>query len=55
MAYDAHFENIRLEPVANFTKWVRGKESLVLHSPRPFPSALNIIGLGGTVSGYIIL
>ena len=36
----------------NFTKWVRGKESLILKSPRPVPTALDVIGLGGTVAGY---
>jgi hypothetical protein len=53
MAYDEGFENIRLEPVSNFTKWVRGKEELILHAPRPEPFRLNVIGLGGTVSGYL--
>jgi len=45
------FDNVRLEPVVNFTKWVRGNESLTLYSPRPTPSPLKLIGLGGSVSG----
>ena len=51
MAHKEGFENIRLESVKNFTKWVRGEEELLLHSPRPVPTKLNLIGLGGTVSG----
>lgn len=40
MAKDEGFENIKLEPVKDFTKWVRGKESLTLYSPRPTPQKL---------------
>ncbi len=47
------FDKVRLEAVANFTKWVRGKESLILYSPRPTPSKLDVIGLGGSVSGDV--
>jgi hypothetical protein len=47
------FDNVKLEPVTNFTKWVRGAESLTLYSPRPTPSPLKLIGLGGSVPGYI--
>ena len=47
------FDNIRLEPVTNFTKWVRGKEELILHSPRPFPTKLNLIGLGRAAPGHL--
>jgi hypothetical protein len=43
------FDNIRLEPVENFTSWVRGEESLILHSPRPNPWPLKVIGLGWSV------
>lgn len=46
------FDNVRLEPVVNFTKWVRGVESLTLYSPRPTPTPLKLIGLGGSVPGY---
>jgi carboxypeptidase Q len=52
MASKVGFENIRLEQVKNFTKWVRGKESLTLLQPRPFPTKLDVIGLGGSVAGY---
>lgn len=45
------FDNVRLEPVVNFTKWVRGTESLTLYSPRPTPTSLKVIGLGGSVAG----
>ena len=45
------FENIRLEEVKNFTKWVRGEESLTLYDPRPFPQKLGVIGLGSSISG----
>ena len=51
MAYEEQFDNIRLEPVSDFTKWVRGNEELTLLSPRPFPSKLSVIGLGGSVAG----
>lgn len=44
---------MRLEPVKNFTKWVRGDESLTLYDPRPFPSKLRLAGLGLSVSGNI--
>lgn len=37
----------------NFTKWVRGTESLTLYSPRPTPSPLKLIGLGGSAPGNI--
>lgn len=53
MASSAGFENIKLEQVKNFTKWVRGKESLTLYDPRPTPTKLDVIGLGGSVSGYL--
>lgn len=53
MASAAGFENIRLEQVKNFTKWVRGKESLTLYEPRPTPTKLDVIGLGGSVAGYL--
>lgn len=46
------FENIHMEPVKNFTKWVRGLESLTMTSPRPVNSPLKVTGLGGSVSGY---
>lgn len=36
--------------MTNFTRWIRGKEELYLLSPRPFPSKLGLIGLGGTPS-----
>ena len=53
MALEEGFDNVRLQPVKNFTKWVRGKESLTLYSPRPTPTSLNLIGLGGTVPGSV--
>ena len=44
------FDNVRLEPVRNFSKWIRGMESLTLRSPRVNPWPLKIIGLGWSVS-----
>lgn len=52
-ATDEKFENIKLEPVKNFTKWVRGKESLTMTSPRPVSTPLKVIGLGGSVAGNV--
>lgn len=52
-AREEGFENVHLEAVRNFTKWVRGKESLVMTSPRPVPSPLKVIGLGGSVAGNV--
>jgi carboxypeptidase Q len=49
------FDNVKLEPVANFTKWVRGREELTLYSPRPFPQPLGLVGLGRSISGYSML
>jgi carboxypeptidase Q len=51
MAQKEGFDNVRLEPVRNFTKWVRGKEELTLYSPRPTPQKLDLIGLGRSISG----
>lgn len=48
------FDKVRLESVSNFTKWVRGRESLILYSPRPNPTKLDVIGLGGSVSGDVM-
>jgi len=31
------FDKSYRDPVLDFTKWVRGKESLTLYDPRPFP------------------
>ncbi|EAR91471.1 plasma glutamate carboxypeptidase (macronuclear) [Tetrahymena thermophila SB210] len=45
--------DVRLEPVRNFTKWVRGQESLTLFEPRPFPQKLKMIGLGRSVGGNV--
>lgn len=53
MAIDEGFDSVHLEPVSNFTKWVRGKESLTLYSPRPTPQKLNVIGLGKSISGNV--
>jgi hypothetical protein len=50
-ASEEKFENIHLEAVKNFTKWVRGKESLTMTSPRPVITTLKVIGLGGSVAG----
>jgi carboxypeptidase Q len=52
MAKKDGFDNVHLEPVSNFTKWVRGNEALTLYSPRPFPQPLGVIGLGRSISGY---
>ena len=41
---------MKLEPVTNFTKWVRKEESLTLRDPRPSPWPLKVIGLGWSVS-----
>ena len=51
MAKKEGFDNIKLEPVANFTKWIRGHEELTLYSPRPTPQKLALIGLGRSISG----
>ncbi|MCB0370964.1 MAG: hypothetical protein KDD45_16470 [Bdellovibrionales bacterium] len=51
MAKKDGFDNVHLEPVSNFTKWVRGKEELTLYSPRPTPQKLGVIGLGRSISG----
>lgn len=53
MAHDVGFDNIRLEAVKNFTKWVRVNEELYLHDPRPVVTPLKLIGLGGSVSGHV--
>ena len=45
------FDNVRLEPVTNFTKWVRANEELTMLSPRSRPTKLSVIGLGGSVAG----
>lgn len=52
-AQEEQFDNIRLESVANFTKWVRVKESLTMTSPRPTATKLSLTALGGSVSGDI--
>lgn len=44
----------KLEPVTNFSRWIRGKEELYLLSPRPFPSKLSLIGLGNTPSCHVV-
>ena len=49
------FDNVHLEPVTNFTKWVRGKESLTLYSPRPTPQKLGVIAFGRSISGYLFI
>jgi carboxypeptidase Q len=51
MASKVGFDNVRLEQVKNFTKWVRGDESLTLYEPRPNPQPLSVTALGGSVSG----
>lgn len=51
-AQEEQFDNIRLESVANFTKWVRVRESLTMTSPRPTATKLSLTALGGSVSGY---
>jgi carboxypeptidase Q len=53
MATKEGFDNIRLEPVGSFTKWIRGKESLTMFSPRPTPQKLDVIGLGKSISGNV--
>jgi carboxypeptidase Q len=53
MAFNEGFDNIRLEPVANFTKWVRGVEQLTLYDPRPVPQKLELIGLGTSIAGNV--
>lgn len=52
-AQEEQFDNIRLESVSNFTKWVRVKESLTMTSPRPVATKLSLTALGGSVSGDI--
>ena len=52
MAQKDGFDNVHLEPVSNFTRWVRGKESLKMYSPRPNPQKLGTIGFGRSPSGY---
>ena len=51
LAIAEKFDEVRLEPVKNFTKWVRGKESLTLLSPRPIASKLEVTALGFSVGG----
>lgn len=53
MALKEGFQNVRLEAVKNFTKWVRVNEELYLHSPRIVPQPLKVIGLGGSVPGHV--
>jgi carboxypeptidase Q len=53
MAQKEGFDNVHLEPVTNFTKWIRGEEQLTLYEPRPVPTKLALIGLGSTVSGNV--
>jgi len=53
MAHNEGFDNVHLESVTNFTKWIRGEEQLTLYEPRPVPQKLALIGLGGTVSGNV--
>lgn len=55
MADTCGFDKVRKEPVSNFTKWVRGTESLTLFKPRPFQTKLDVIGLGGSVAGYFLV
>jgi len=51
MAEKDGFDNVHLEPVSNFTRWIRGKESLTLYNPRPNPTKLGVIGFGRTIPG----
>lgn len=53
MAQKEGFQNVHLQPVTNFTKWIRGEEQLTLYEPRPVATKLSLIGLGGSVSGNI--
>lgn len=53
MAHQVGFDNIRLEAVKNFTKWVRVNEELYLHDPRPVVTPLKVIGFGGSISGHV--
>ena len=50
---EAGFDNPRLEPLLNITHWVRGRERLMLLSPRPIPSEIPMIGLGLSVGGDV--
>ena len=45
------FENVKQEVVPNVPVWTRGKESLILYSPRVIPTPIPLIGLGGSVGG----
>jgi carboxypeptidase Q len=47
------FENVKLENVPLKRRWVRGQEELTLLDPRPFPTRVPMIGLGGSVGGNI--
>lgn len=47
------FENVRLEPVPNVPRWVRGNEHLILFSPRPEPTKIPMVGLGKSVGGNV--
>ena len=53
MAYEVGFDNIRLEAVKNFTKWVRVNEELYLYEPRPVVTSLKLIGFGGLISRHV--
>lgn len=45
------FENVRLEEIKDVPVWTRGKEYLVLKSPRKVPFKIPMIGLGLSVGG----
>lgn len=47
------FQNVHKEEVTDVRHWVRGNESLTLLSPRPTPTKMEVIGLGGTVPGDV--
>lgn len=47
------FQNVHKQEITDVRHWVRGNESLTLLSPRPTPTNLRVIGLGGTVPGDV--
>ncbi len=51
-AHRDNFDEPRLESVGPFTKWIRGKESLILHDPRPVPTKLDVIAYGRSIPWY---
>lgn len=48
-----NFEEVKMEPIPNSLKWVRGNESLTMLSPRKMPTIIPIIGMGKSIGGDV--